>query len=86
MLFLLANAKKHPNFAELASLAKLYSITLVVGCLLYFPMLSLSLETYPGFTELASLAKLYLFTLVVGCLSYFRMLSLSLDTMLGFEC
>ena len=88
MLFLLSNAKTYPGFAELASLAKSYLNTLVVGCLLYFQMLSLvsNAKTYPSFTELASLAKLYLITLVVTCLSYFRKLSLSLDAIPGFEC
>jgi len=94
MPFLVSNAKTYPGFTKLASLAKLYLITLVVRCLCYLRMHSWSLnailvlnaKTYPGFTGLAALAKLYLITLVVGCLSYFPMLTLSLDTILGFEC
>ena len=95
MLFLVSTAKTYPGFAELASLAKSYLITLVLGCVclifecfacLPMPFLVSNAKTYPGFTELASLAKSYLITLAFGCLCYFRMLSLSLDAILGFEC
>ena len=86
MLFFFSISKKYAFITELASLAELYLITLVVGCLSYFRMLSLSLfrlwvfflaskgKTHSGFTELASLAKLYLITLIIGCLYYFRIL------------
>ena len=49
MLFLLSNAKTYPGFTELASLAKLYSIILIVGCLSCFQILSLSLDAILGF-------------------------------------
>ena len=49
MQFLVSNAKIYPGFAELASLPKLYLITLAVKCLPYFPILSLSLDAMLGF-------------------------------------
>ena len=49
MPFLVSNAKTYPGFTELASLAKLYLITLAFGCLCYFRMLSLSLYAMLGF-------------------------------------
>ena len=49
MLCLVSNAGTYPGFTELASLAKLYSITLVLGCLCCFGMLSLSLDAILGF-------------------------------------
>ena len=92
---MVSNAKTYPGFAELASLAKSYLITLVLGCVclifecfacLAMPFLVSNAKTYPGFTELAPLAKFYLITLVVRCLPYFQIFCLSLDAILRFEC
>ena len=46
---MVSNAMTYPGFAELASLAKLYLIILIVGCLSCFPILSLSLDAILGF-------------------------------------
>ena len=72
-------SKDFHGFTELASLAKLYLMTLVVeywfafriACFLMLFFFSISKE-YAFITELASLAELYLITLIIGCLYYFR--------------
>ena len=78
------------HFTELASLAKYFLITLVVGCFTHFRMLSSSLNAIliyetPYFTELASLANNLLITLVVQCFLHFRMLYSSWDAILIYS-